>query len=649
MRIGAKMDTSGKENTMMRVNYEIEMKAFVFKLEQADCSENVIASHRRCYETLRAYLSANGIEFTMEAALQWLEGRRVCLPQKSYGEYRYALFHFEKYLLNGSIGRTRCSSVSQFSCRDAAMGLPWLMRELYCKLKAEFHAESTEAKANYYSQGCKDFLLFAAERGCNAATELTIEHAIEYASRFRGMAERIQEKEAIRLAGVAKMLAHLAECGDIPYCYSSVLHKDNAVTLLPLFKFDAIGRAFRPSKKLEPLAEAFLSSLDERGYSASVKKKYRQDFINYFLFIEVNHLEYSAESVRLWLSRSPQNATWERKRHTLALFADYLSDGSIKKGFSYAWQPLAIDSLPDWSRSIILGFVAERKREGAAYTTLKLCRSASCRFFKFLDSKEVCGPKRITPELVKEFHNTEKHSTAPGKNAYGIKVRQLLSYMAEQNLVPQNLFMAISPQCAPCENIVAVMSEEMESAVYQYRARATTPLELRNIAIVMLGLRMGIRASDIVNLKISDFKWQNAVVSFAQKKTGKHISLPLPVDVGNSVYKYIIEGRPQSGAQDGGYVFVRHHAPFGEMKNIQACRYALKKILSAYGLELPPGQGFHITRKTFATRLLASKNSIDDISNALGHALQKTAETYLARDEEGMRLCPLPFESVGAV
>ena len=367
------------------------------------------------------------------------------------------------------------------------------------------------------------------------------------------------------------------------------------------------------------------------------------------MFIEVNHLEFSPESVELWLEHSPKNTLWGRRRHTLALFADYLATGNANKESCYTWQPLQIDSLPAWSRKIILDFVAERQREGLARNTLNLCRLAGCRFFGFLDSKRVCDPREITPELVKEFHNTDKHSTPMGKNTYGIKIRQLLSYMADQKLVPQNLFLAISTKCAPCLNIVSVMSPEMESAVYQYRVDATTSLELRNAAMVILGLRMGIRASDIVNLKIADFDWKKLTVSFVQKKTCKAVTLPVPIDVGNSVYKYIVEGRPQSGVNGDGYVFIRHRAPFGGMKTTQACRYALKEIMSAHGLELPSGQGFHITRKTFATRLLTSRNSMDDISNALNHALPKTAEAYLSRDEGGMRLCPLAFESVGAV
>jgi site-specific recombinase XerD len=634
----------------MKINFEFEMGAFIFRMEQAGCSESIIASHKRCYEALQSHLSASCIEFTMEAALQWLENCEAGLSQKLYCEYRYALFHFEKYLLSGNIDRTRCSGTDRFFCRDTALKLPKPLRELHEEFRSKLYAESTKSNAYYYLQGCKDFLLFAAEHGCNVPADITIEYAIEYKSQFLEVDRSVGYKEASRLAGVARLLTHLAECDYIPHCYSSVLYKDNAITLLRLLKLNnTVGSEFQPSKKLEPLVAEFLSFLGENRYNISVIKKYRQDFTNYFLFIEVNHFEHSPKSVELWLVCSPQNAIWERKRHTLALFADYLSAGSTNKGFSHTWQPLLIDSLPDWSRNIVLGFVAEKQREGLVYTTLKSYRLAGCRFFKFLDAKGVCEPKEITHELVKEFHNTDKHSTARGKNAYGTRIRQMLSYMAEQKSVPQNLFMAISTQRTPCQNIVVVLSEEMESAVYQYRASATAPLELRNIAIVMLGLRMGMRASDIVNLKIDDFKWQNRTVSFIQKKTGKPITLPVPVDVGNSICKYIVEGRPQSGPKGDGYVFIRHRAPFDGMKTIQACRYALKNIMSAYGLELPAGQEFHITRKTFATRLLASKNSIDDISNALGHALQKTAETYLARDEEGMRLCPLSFESVGAV
>jgi integrase len=631
----------------MQTGYEKETVIVISHLEQVGYHPETIADYRRCYNGLKAHLAAIGLPFSMKVALEWLEGREQNWTHSTYKKYRHALFHLERYLLNGNVDRTRCSGIDQFFCRDATLFLPRLMFDLFGEIKSILNSELTEDNANCYLQGCKDFLLFVTDQGCLAPADIALEQITEYSTRFRGTSRKLSYKEACCLAGITKMLTHLAERGDIPRCYSKAVYKDKATTFLSSVIPDIIGSAIQPSKKLEPLAAEFLSGLGEQRYSDLVKKKNMHDLTNCFLFIEINHPEYSPQSIELWLGTSPQNAIWERKRHTLTLFADYLSTGSMRKESCYTWQPLQIDSLPDRSRNIVTGFVSERQREGFAYTTLKLCRLAGCRFFSFLDSKGVCEPRGITPELVKEFHNTDKHSTAMGKNAYGTKVRQLLAYMDGHNLVPQNLFLAVSTQCAPCPNIVNVMSEEMEAAIYKYRSRATTPLELRNIAIIMLGLRMGLRASDIVNLKTGDFRWHNRTVAFVQKKTGKPITIPIPADVGNSVHKYIMEGRPQSGTQGDGYVFVRHRAPYGGMKTVQACRYALTNVLSAYGMKLPFGEGFHITRKTFATRLLTSKNSFDDISNALGHAAPKSAEAYLARDEEGMRLCPLPFESAG--
>ena len=632
----------------MLTNFETEMSAYISSLKQAGCSAGIIDSNRRCYESLHAYLLAKDFLFTMETALHWLETRRPDWSNHSYCAYRNSLFRFEKYLINGDISRTACFSIEQFSCRDTALKLPKQLYARFCEFKSVLNTKLCGTNVYKYSQGSKEFLLFLAEQGIKTSSEITLLPIIKYSPKFQGMSRSQRGQVSAHLAGVVNLLTYLAECGDIPYCYSKALYQDTALSL-SLFHLEKAGAAFHPSKQIEPIAQEFLASLDDMRYSKSSKQLYRNDLTNFCLFLELNHLEYSRNSISLWAGLLTPGILNERKRHTLFHFDEFMKTGSSVKTAAYTWKPYKIDSLPDWSRNIILSFIADRQREGFTKSTLAMCRCAGYRFFKFLDYRGIHNPNEISPALVKEFHNTEKHSTPESKNAYGIKVRQLLSYMADQNLVPTNLFLAISTQCAPRQNIVGIMSDEMVSAVYRYRAKATAPLELRNSAIVMLGLRMGIRASDIVNLKIGDFNWQKRTLSFIQKKTRKAITLHVPTDAGNSVYRYIMEGRPQSGTKGEGYVFIRHFAPFDGMTSAQPCRSALKDVLSEYGLMLPGGQGFHITRRTFATNLLVSKNSIDDISNALGHAMHETAEVYLARDEEGMLLCPLPFESVVSV
>jgi integrase len=217
--------------------------------------------------------------------------------------------------------------------------------------------------------------------------------------------------------------------------------------------------------------------------------------------------------------------------------------------------------------------------------------------------------------------------------------------MAEINLVPQNLYLALSNESAPVRQVVSVLSADMETAVYDFRLKASNPLELRDAAIVMIGLRMGLRASDVVKLKITDFDFENRTLSIIQTKTRKAITLSIPTDVGNSVYRYVTEGRPQLG--ETGYIFVSHNAPFFVVSHA-VCRNALTRVLASAGFVLPYGQGFHITRRTFATRLLTARTEINRIAESLGHADTMSVDIYLARDEESMRLCPLPF-TIGGI
>ncbi|OJT75683.1 hypothetical protein BM529_09330, partial [Clostridioides difficile] len=87
------------------------------------------------------------------------------------------------------------------------------------------------------------------------------------------------------------------------------------------------------------------------------------------------------------------------------------------------------------SKSILDGFIESRRRDGMTDKTLTMCRAAGCSFFKYLEDNGIDNPVSITPDVVKAFHNHDVHSTPESKNAYGTKLRQLLRYMADQDLI----------------------------------------------------------------------------------------------------------------------------------------------------------------------------------------------------------------------
>jgi integrase len=154
--------------------------------------------------------------------------------------------------------------------------------------------------------------------------------------------------------------------------------------------------------------------------------------------------------------------------------------------------------------------------------------------------------------------------------------------------------------------------------------------------MILMGLRMGLRASDVIKIRFGDISWGQGTVSIQQKKTDAFIKLPMPVEVGNAIYRYIMSGRPES---ESGFVFINHNTPYDRLHR-SVCREALLRAL--------PGKpsGFHVTRRTFASRMLINNVEAGRIAETLGHLDNSSVMTYLATDGDKMRLCALPLAEI---
>lgn len=69
---------------------------------------------------------------------------------------------------------------------------------------------------------------------------------------------------------------------------------------------------------------------------------------------------------------------------------------------------------------------------------------------------------------------------------------------------------------------------------------------LRDYAMILLASRLGLRSSDILDLKLSDIDWDANVLRIMQHKTRAPIELPLIPIVGNAIASYLRYGRPKS-------------------------------------------------------------------------------------------------------
>jgi integrase len=137
---------------------------------------------------------------------------------------------------------------------------------------------------------------------------------------------------------------------------------------------------------------------------------------------------------------------------------------------------------------------------------------------------------------------------------------------------------------------------------------------LRDRAIVLLLVRLGLRAGDVAQLRLQDIEWQSATLRVLGK--GRYeVRLPLPQDAGDALLRYL-ECRPEASCSDR--VFLRNIAPFRPFVTTHCVSGVVKRALRRAGI-VAAAKGAHLLRHTAATEMLRQGVSLDQIGLVLRH------------------------------
>ena len=168
----------------------------------------------------------------------------------------------------------------------------------------------------------------------------------------------------------------------------------------------------------------------------------------------------------------------------------------------------------------------------------------------------------------------------------------------------------------------------------------TDPKGKRDYAILIIASHLGLRAIDIINLKLTDFDWQLKTITITQEKTNHTITLPLLNDVGWSVIDYIKNGRPNV---DTDYLFIKHIAPYDRFLSSSAVSSIFSRRMHDAKLNIIRSErcGIHSLRHTLGTALLEKETPLPVISQILGHQSIKSTETYIKTNLKGLKECPI--------
>ncbi len=265
----------------------------------------------------------------------------------------------------------------------------------------------------------------------------------------------------------------------------------------------------------------------------------------------------------------------------------------------------------------------------------------SARFMDYLAAQHIIDYKTISLTLIHNYLKTLAGYTYKTVEQNMCSIRAFFRFLLEINMI-QIDFAAKMPmiQARKQVRIPSVWTGAELKALIAAIDRGS-PKGKRDYAIILLACCLGMRCTDIKNLKMKDFHWEDKKLVFIQSKTRVPLSLPITSEVGWAVIDYLKYGRPKI---DSPYVFVRHMAPFEPLSEADHLHQLIKRYMElAHIPSSNKKRGMHSLRHTMASMLLENDTPLSVISDILGHIDPDSTAVYLKVDIKKLKECALDF------
>jgi integrase/recombinase XerD len=155
----------------------------------------------------------------------------------------------------------------------------------------------------------------------------------------------------------------------------------------------------------------------------------------------------------------------------------------------------------------------------------------------------------------------------------------------------------------------------------------TTRVGIRDRTVLPLLARLGLRAGDILSLRLTDIGWQQATLS-VRGKGRRETRLPLPQDAGDAVLTYLDEARP---CIDCDRIFFMSNAPVRPFTGSTAVSNIVQGAVRKARIAAPT-KGANLLRHSAATAMLRGGATLDMVGAVLRHRSRDMTAHYAKID-----------------
>jgi len=265
-------------------------------------------------------------------------------------------------------------------------------------------------------------------------------------------------------------------------------------------------------------------------------------------------------------------------------------------------------------------------------------RNALESLFHFLAANNINDLNLVTVEIINQYLKTMagcSKSYVCGKLNI---IRRFMDFAYNNGFTREHFrFPAVS---VSAERKVPVFYTPDECKAILEQIDRSSGRGKRDYAMVLLGVRYGLRISDIKALTLEDIDFKQNKISLTQVKTGKPLTLDLLPDVGWAIIDYLKYGRPETNSKT---IFVRHVPPHESFSTYDSMTYMIRQYARAAGIVKPntSRNSFHMLRYGLASTLLNEHVPLTTISGILGHSELNVTTTYTQIDIPQLSICAL--------
>lgn len=269
---------------------------------------------------------------------------------------------------------------------------------------------------------------------------------------------------------------------------------------------------------------------------------------------------------------------------------------------------------------------------GHAARTIRSRRDMLRLFAAYARQGGVKGPEGLAPALLSAYlvHRRETRNSRGQKdrprtlNTHLLAVRQWLSYLAREGVVPPSLPAAIEYVKAP-DTLPRDIPTDSEVTRMIRSCDTTRTTGFRDRAILEILYSTGMRRQEMIDLLVGDVDLAGGYVRIEQGKGGKGRVVPLGGPAGEWIRKYLLAIRPElvRGKSDPGNLFLtKSGRKLGGPDVLETVTKAARRA----GVEknVTP----HALRRACATEMIRGSANPWHVKELLGHEDFRSLDVY---------------------